>query len=210
MIEISKKSLSEAELLKEIYKKLSGDNPALDLNKALSKATLLRGIADLNLGGGSSLEIVQDIPTTLNPGQKVWCVATQSEWIGADPDNYIFPTLSMGTAWPAIGYKSLFIKLFYPGTNLSEFLRADFPSSDLTLTRRGVGIYDVSILNQDFSVDILQLSGIQSQSGGGVSTKQSFYLTSSILTIYKRKTSDDTPSDSDTSLIEVKIFPPVS
>lgn len=47
MSEISKKALSEAELLKEIYKKLAGDNPTLDLNKAQSKATLLRAIADI-------------------------------------------------------------------------------------------------------------------------------------------------------------------
>ncbi|MDA3943701.1 MAG: hypothetical protein PF694_09210 [Bacteroidetes bacterium] len=47
MTEISKKALSEAELLKEIYKKLAGDNPALDLSKAQSKATLLRAIANV-------------------------------------------------------------------------------------------------------------------------------------------------------------------
>lgn len=53
------------------------------------------------------IEIVQDIPTTLLPRQKVWCVATQSEWIGADPDNGVFPTLQEGTAWPVRGYKEL-------------------------------------------------------------------------------------------------------
>jgi hypothetical protein len=47
MSEISKKALSEAELLKEIYKKLAGDNTTLDLNKAQSKATMLRAIAEV-------------------------------------------------------------------------------------------------------------------------------------------------------------------
>lgn len=44
---IQNKALSEVELLKEIYKKLAGESPALDLNKALSKAALLRGIAEV-------------------------------------------------------------------------------------------------------------------------------------------------------------------
>ncbi len=60
MTEISKQALSEVELLKEIYKKLAGENPALDLNKALSKASLLRGIADI------VKVIPADLPTGLS------------------------------------------------------------------------------------------------------------------------------------------------
>ncbi|HMM12471.1 MAG TPA: hypothetical protein PKE03_10295 [Bacteroidales bacterium] len=50
---IPKQALSEAELLKEIYKKLAGDSPLLDLSKAQSRAQLLRAIASLNLSGES-------------------------------------------------------------------------------------------------------------------------------------------------------------
>ena len=44
---VNEKDSDEVEQLVEIYKKLAGDNPALDLNKAQSKATLLRAIADV-------------------------------------------------------------------------------------------------------------------------------------------------------------------
>jgi hypothetical protein len=108
----SGKSLSENDLLREIYKKLAGDSPSLDMTKAHSKASLLRAIASVtkpiplpDVPSGPS--IVADIPTTLDPGQRVWCVATQSEWMGADPDNGIFPTLGIGKPWPVKGYKEL-------------------------------------------------------------------------------------------------------
>jgi len=155
---------TETNFLKEIYFKLAGENPALNLNQELSKAELLSGIAevakpvadpdvhfdviasiydklaggeysgeettadillaiaDLELGGGSSLTIVQNIPTTLLPGQKVWCVATQSEWIGADPDNGIFPTLAIGTPWPAKGYKAISGHAYYKLSDSSDQL----------------------------------------------------------------------------------------
>jgi len=43
----SGKALSENDLLREIYKKLAGANPAIDTTKALSKASLLRAIASV-------------------------------------------------------------------------------------------------------------------------------------------------------------------
>jgi hypothetical protein len=43
----SNKALSEVDLLREIYKKLAGANPAIDTTKALSKASLLRAIASV-------------------------------------------------------------------------------------------------------------------------------------------------------------------
>ncbi len=49
MNEIEKKAMSETELLRQIYLKLAGDSPALDTSKALSKASLLRGLAALSL-----------------------------------------------------------------------------------------------------------------------------------------------------------------
>lgn len=193
---IPQQALSEVELLKEIYKKLAGENPALDLNKALSKAQLLRAIAnlaqpiadpnehfgvlasiyeklageayegnettaailaaiaDLDLGGGGSLTIVEDIPEQLLPGQKVWCVATQSEWIGADPDNGIFPTLAEGTPWPLVGYKSVVFKIKYHSTvglNIN-YLKKEVPDFSVTRVHEGFYMssnvpYDVSVIN---------------------------------------------------------------
>jgi hypothetical protein len=158
MTEISKQALSEVELLKEIYKKLAGENPALDLNKALSKAALLRGIAEVAkpipapyVPEGPT--IMADIPTTLLPGQKVWCVATQSEWIGADPDNGIFPTLSEGEAWPVVGYKTLDGIIKQKQTTNPDFniLKSDFGVVSATFVSLG----SVNIAIEGLTIDSL-------------------------------------------------------
>ncbi len=201
MNEIEKKALSETELLRQIYLKLAGDSPALDTSKALSKASLLRGMAELPIGGG--LTIVQDIPTTLNPGQKVWCVATQSELIGADPDNGIFPTLAAGTPWPVKGYKEIHV---YRTASVFTKIAIGFDASLVTIQNTAgnnifVVLYDGEPLDDVFVNDGIFEYFFYSNNGGYMDSGGAGYLT-----IYNRNGSAATSSV--TFSYSCKLYPP--
>ncbi len=114
------------------------------------------------VSGAEALEIVAEIPTTLEPQQRVFVTATGSEWIGADPANGLFPTLTEGTPWPAKGYKELYAEIllddgepsfavgspFIDETNVSNLSRISTGlyevDTDLTSAMRGATIVTVS------------------------------------------------------------------
>ncbi len=73
MNELEKKAMSETELLRQIYLKLAGDNPALDTSKALSRNALLRGIAALEFGGSAPLTALEhsELVTLINENEMI-------------------------------------------------------------------------------------------------------------------------------------------
>ncbi|MCH8567625.1 MAG: hypothetical protein LAT67_05150 [Balneolales bacterium] len=107
-------------------------------------------------GGGSTTQVVNNIPTTLDPGQRVWVKETQSEWIGANED--FFPTLDPGTPWPVRGYKvvdlNIKVGLLESGITKSwtTVTRCEIPTTDLNI-HCAHGEYVLNIPESYFLID---------------------------------------------------------
>lgn len=132
------------------------------------RAKLNQAIEGVNNAG---LEIVEEIPTTLEPQQRVFVTATNSEWIGADPANGLFPTLDAGTPWPVKGYKEVSVAYEQIGTN-DPSKRTDVKEVndgvDYDFLRDSVGRYDFMLLSgekfSDAAVNIPTI-GLEAEDG---------------------------------------------